>query len=60
MLTNSTNDIQTNKKDKQTIEKVERYPIPGLISFTDFTEQQIPRPESRRRKHIFRQYKGIP
>ncbi len=32
----------------RTPEEVERY-FPGFISFTDCTEQQIPRPESRRR-----------
>jgi hypothetical protein len=33
----------------RTPEVVERY-FPGFISFTDCTEQQIPRPENRRRK----------
>jgi hypothetical protein len=36
----------------RTPEEVERY-FPGFLSFTDCTEQQIPRPENRRRKKMY-------
>ena len=36
-------------KRLQTPEEVEQY-FPGLLSFTDCTEQQIPRPEDKRRR----------
>jgi hypothetical protein len=36
----------------RTPEEVERY-FPGFLSFIDCTEQQIPRPENRRRKKMY-------
>jgi DDE superfamily endonuclease len=39
-------------KRLRTPEEVERH-FPGFISFTDCTEQQIPRPENRRRKKMY-------
>ena len=48
MRANSTKDAQNNKK-AATPEEVEKI-SPGLMSFIDCTEQQIPRPESKRRR----------
>ena len=42
MFTNSTKDIQHNKKTANP-EEVEQY-FPGFLAFIDCTEQQIPRP----------------
>ena len=55
MLTNSTKDIQNNKKTSNP-EEVEKY-FPGFLAFIDSTEQQIPRPIDNRRKKdvLFRQ-----
>ena len=39
-------------KRLQTPEEVEKH-FPGFLSFTDCTEQQIPRPENRRRKKTY-------
>jgi len=39
-------------KRLRTPEEVERY-FPGFLSFTDCTEQQIPRPENRRRRKMY-------
>ena len=53
MFTNSTENIQNNKKATNTTEEVERY-FPGFLSFIDCTEQQqIPRPTDNKRKTIF-------
>ena len=49
MLTYSTEDIWNNKEASNTTEEVEQY-FPGLLSFTDSTEQQIPRLDKDRRK----------
>jgi hypothetical protein len=54
MFTTSTENISNNQKAK-TPEEVEKY-FPGFIAFTDYIEQQIPRPANkRRRKALFRQ-----
>ncbi len=39
-------------KRLRTPEEVEKY-FPGFLSFTDCTEQQIPRPENRRRRKMY-------
>ena len=54
MLTYPTEDIWSNKEASNTTEEVEEY-FPGLLSFTDSTEQQIQsRPVDKdRRKSIF-------
>ncbi len=48
-------------KRLQTPSEVEKY-FPGFLSFIDCTEQQIPRPENRRRRKIYYSGKkeGIP
>ena len=50
MCTNTSKDVQANKKAAYTPE-AERH-FPGFIAFTDCTEQQIPRPENRRREKM--------
>jgi hypothetical protein len=39
-------------KRLRTVDEVEKY-FPGFLSFTDCTEQQIPRPSDNKRKRIF-------
>jgi hypothetical protein len=51
VCTNSSKDIRANKK-LRTIEEVEEY-FPGFIAFIDCPEQQIPRPEDKRRKMYY-------
>ncbi len=52
MYTNSSKDIQNNKKRLQTPEEVEQY-FPGFIAFIDSTEQQIPRPVDKRKRKAY-------
>ena len=39
-------------KRLKTLEEVEEY-FPGFMAFTDCTEQQIPRPEDKRRRKVY-------
>ena len=53
MLTYPTEDIWNNKEASNTTEEVEEY-FPGLLSFTDSTEQQIQsRPVDKDRRKIY-------
>ena len=53
MLANSTEDIWNNKEASNTTEEVEQY-FPGLLSFTDSTEQQIQsRPVDKDRRKMY-------
>ncbi len=52
LCTNSTENIQQNKEATNSTEEVEQY-FPGFIAFTDFTEQQIPRPVNKNRSKTF-------
>ena len=52
MRANSAKDAQNNQKAAHTREEVERC-FPGFMSFTDCTGQQIPRPESKRRRKTY-------
>ena len=52
MRANSAKDVQIVKKAAHAIEEAERH-FPGFLSFTDCTEQQIPRPESKMRKKMY-------
>ena len=52
MLTYPTEDIWNNKEASNTTEEVEEY-FPGLLSFTDCTEQQIPRPVDKDRRKMY-------
>jgi hypothetical protein len=40
------------KRLKTSAEEVEKY-FPGFLAFTDSTEQQIPRPKDKRRRHTY-------
>ncbi len=53
MLTYPTEDIWSNKEASNTTEEVEEY-FPGLLSFTDSTEQQIQsRPVDKDRRKMY-------
>ena len=53
MCTYPTEDIWNNKKAENTTEEVEQY-FPGLMSFTDSTEQQIQsRPVDKDRRKMY-------
>ena len=47
-----TEDIWNNKEASNTTEEVEQY-FPGLLSFIDSTEQQIPRPVDKDRRKMY-------
>ena len=53
MLAYPTEDIWNNKETSNTTEEVEQY-FPGLMSFTDSTEQQIQsRPVDKNRRKMY-------
>ena len=53
MRTNTSKDMQQiNKKAQNTTQEVEQY-FPGFIAFVDCTEQQIPRPNNKRRRKMY-------
>ena len=45
-------DVQANKKAAHTREEAEKH-FPGFLSFTDRTEQQIPRPKNKTRRKAY-------
>ena len=52
MRPNPAEDIQPYKEASNTTEEVEEY-FPGFLSFTDSTEQQIPRPIDKDRRKMY-------